>query len=176
MPNKHRVQVGGTTYFELDTKKGSSYTTSEFYGCTVIIVASGKGLIIGHYGEVHGNCIVLDDEAKVQKNIIDSLQLEFDLYGDKIGDKARAVLINTAPKSKGIARIKRFMDDEGISKDNIKEHVYPSSSGVEEFPGPKGKAVVEWISKEEGGAQIKIYVERNTPMYTQDFDASGDPR
>ena len=117
----------------------------------------------------------MSDKAKVEQFVITQLQELIDSYGDKLGDNAKVILITVAPKSVGIARIKEFLEEEGISGSNIEEHVYIPGSAFGDFLGPQGKALVEWISKAGGGAQMKIYVESDTPMHTQDFDAEGNP-
>ena len=63
-PNSQNyVPVGKSTYWDLDPSKAAVFTTSEFYGCTVVIVVSGKNVIIGHYGESSGGCVAMTDQA-----------------------------------------------------------------------------------------------------------------
>jgi hypothetical protein len=180
VPAINKVGVGNTVFFKLATNKGASYTTSPFYGCTVVIIASGKGLIIGHYAEVQGKSVVLDNEAMVEENIILKLNKGgLDDYGHYIGDQAKVIIIHSHPQgsgSTGIGQIKEFLLDDNIKGNMIQQKVYIASSGDGEMNDVgKGKAVVVWASKEGGGAQMNIYVESDTPMYTQDFDAEGNP-
>ncbi|KAI9879846.1 MAG: Oxidoreductase [Pleopsidium flavum] len=158
-----KVPVGGTRWWNLDPKKHAAFSTAEFYGCTVVITVDGKGVIIGHYGEETGgshSCL--------------SAGLDF----IDLDDHTAAYIINAAsPDSVGYKAIVAHLKDYGMKDSRIHNYRYTASSGVGTFPGhPKGKAVVEWSPKEGGdGATLNVYIEKNTPKYTQNFDAQGNP-
>ncbi|KAL9129283.1 MAG: hypothetical protein Q9217_002230 [Psora testacea] len=171
----NKAAVGATKYWNLKTKDSARYTTSEFYGCTVVVVVNGLNVVIGHYGEVAG-CVVMEDNSAVQNRII--RPLEENLAFCDFDDNAHAWIIHTSSQnSVGYKAIQKSLRKFGVEAANIKDRLYPSSSGVGGFPGlSKGKVVVDWESKEQGNkATMKVYIEGDTPKFTQDYDCNGDP-
>ncbi|KAI9841925.1 MAG: hypothetical protein M1837_000311 [Sclerophora amabilis] len=174
-PNKI-AKVGATRQWNLDPSTAAVFTTSEFYGCTVLIVADGKSVIIGHYGEVSGKCETMTDQNAVNSKIIKPFQ-DSAAMADFDGN-TQAWIINTGGKNTvGYKSIVASLEDFDMDRVNIHEHRYAGGAGTGSFPGvPKGKAVVEWVPKADGtGATLKIYIENNEPIFTEVYDCNGNP-
>jgi len=49
-----KVKTGATGQWELYPTKGSEaavYAPSQFYGCTLVVIVNGHGVIIGHFAQ-----------------------------------------------------------------------------------------------------------------------------
>lgn len=118
----------------------------------------------------------MDDKAAVKRRILDELDGELPLFD--FDDSTVAYIITSASKdSVGYKAIVEHLKAYDMKDPNIHRHGYRATSGVGGFEGePKGKAVVEWVPKAAGaGATLNLYIEKNTPEYTQTFDAQGNP-
>ena len=170
-------QVGGTRPWELDPTKAAGFTTAQFYGCTVLIIVNGHNVIIGHYAEVAGDCWTMTDQNAVEKNIIAKFNAEA-LFGDYTPD-TRAWIIESQRSTQtiGYKLILKNLESQPIEADNIKDVPYFGSSGVGEFPGPQGKAIVTWTPRTDGsgGATLNVYIQSDNPTFTQDYDCHGNP-
>jgi len=48
------MAVGNVKHYLLDPTEAASYTATEIYGCTVLVVVDGRGVTIGHFPEESG--------------------------------------------------------------------------------------------------------------------------
>lgn len=55
--------MGSCTPFTLNPAVAASYTTALFYGCTVVIVVDGTGVIIGHFAQQTGTPVTPQQSA-----------------------------------------------------------------------------------------------------------------
>jgi hypothetical protein len=168
------VQVGGCRYFALDLTEKGQFTTAEFYGCTVVIIADSRGVIIGHFAEEKAQCKSMDDASIVQTDIIRRLE-DAELMSDG-GPNTHAWIIHSArTTSIGYQKIMSNLEGHGVPEEHIHNVPTSSLSGTGEFPGPQGKAVVDWAPNDRGGATMNVYIQNNAPTFTQEYDSDRNP-
>jgi hypothetical protein len=165
------VKTGGTVHISFDPKTAALYGASEIYGCTVVIVLDGQGAVIGHYPQEYGNVITMNDAAATQKKIITPLETALDLIDFTTQTQAYIVHSST-DKSTGYNAIVQALTENDMPKTNI--HSMPYTAGLSTV-GHRGKVVVQWELKEDGGARLKLYVQNEEPVYVRDFDKDKNP-
>ena len=179
IPNK--VPIGGCTGFTLNPTVAGSYTTALFYGCTVVVIVDGKGVIIGHFAQETGtpgastvSCASMTNAQVVNTQIIPKL-VDAELLYD--GDEnTQAYIITPASTSTvGYQLISQNLQDHGVESANIHNVYYPSGSAFQDFDGPVGKAVVTWVPNANGGATLDVYIQDNSPIFEQAYDSNGNP-
>ncbi len=180
IPNK--VSVGNHKNFVFSEYKQNSFSTAEFYGCTVVIIVDGLQTYIGHFAQAQGNCAeILGDKTKTQKTIIDEMVNDLILFDFQAGAKAWIVQampnsINGKPlNAPGYDELVKNLGDY-VQSANIQPIAYSAGSGDGGFPGSaRGKAVVE-RDTDAGGSTIKVYIQQDNPTWTGNFDAQCNPR
>lgn len=174
--------MGSCTPFTLNPAVAASYTTALFYGCTVVIVVDGTGVIIGHFAQQTGTpgnpsavCTSMTDQEVVNSQIIPKL-VEAELMVDG-NENTQAYIITPASVSTvGYQAISSNLQDHGVEPANIHHVYYPSGSAFMNFDGPVGKAVVTWTPNKSGsGATLDVYIQDNSPIFEQAYDGSGNP-
>lgn len=172
VPNVNKVQLGGAKAFPLDLTKSATYTTAEFYGCTVVITIDGKRIIIGHFAQEKGDCITMTDRNIVQNEILEKL-LNAGLDDDHSADTNAWIITSSGTGTVGYGMIKEFFTDDDILTGNIHPFQYTASSAMADFSNsPMGKAVVEVVPN-GSGATINLYIQSNTPSWSGNYDSSG---
>ena len=173
--------MGSCTPFTLNPTVAASYTTALFYGCTVVIIVDGKGVIIGHFAQQTGkpgdpstSCTSMTEILVVNTQIIPRLvNAELLVDGD---ENTQAYIITPASTSTvGYALISSNLQDHGVEIANIHNVYYPSGSAFQNFDGPVGKAVVTWVPNPLGGATLDVYIQDNSPIFEQAYDSNGNP-
>ncbi|KAL6716911.1 hypothetical protein ACLMJK_004823 [Lecanora helva] len=175
IPNK--VPVGGGKLFKY-TDKQQSYSTVEFYGCTVVIVVDGKQTYIGHFNQQSGDCAdVLTKSAVTKSSILNKIDNVMDT--DEFQNTAKAWIIASTPNAKNAPGYKDLVQHLGtyeVKESNVHLVQYPASSGIGEHPGiAKGKAVVARTKKSDGKSTVKVYIEHDHPTRTLNYNAKGNP-
>lgn len=166
------MQLGGAQAFPLDLTKSATYTTAEFYGCTVVITIDGKRIIIGHFAQEKGSCIAMTDRNIVQKEILGKL-LDAGLDDDPSADTNAWIITSSGTGTVGYGMIKEFFTDDGILAGNIHPFQYTATSAAADFTNsPKGKLVVEVVPN-GSGATINLYIQSDTPSWSGTYDSSG---
>ena len=173
--------MGSCTPFNLNPTVAASFTTALFYGCTVVIIVDGKGVIVGHFAQETGtpgnpsvSCASMTNSQVVNSQIIPKLvdaELQFD--GD---ENTQAYIITPASTTTiGYQLISSNLEDHGVESANIHNVYYPSGSAFQNFDGPVGKAVVTWTPNTGGGATLDVYIQDNSPIFEQAYDSNGNP-
>ena len=179
IPNK--VPMGSCTGFTLNPTVAASYTTALFYGCTVVIIVDGKGVIIGHFAQETGtpgastvSCTSMTNTQVVNTQIIPKLEDAELLYDGN--ENTQAYIITPASTTTvGYQLISQNLQDHGVETANIHNVHYPSGSAFQNFDGPVGKAVVTWTPNANGGATLDVYIQDNSPIFEQAYDSNGNP-
>ena len=179
IPNK--VPMGGCTAFTLKPTVAASFTTALFYGCTVVIVVDGKGVIIGHFAQETGSpnnpsasCYSMTNTQVVNSQIIPKL-VDAEAMVDADESTQAYIITPAATSSVGYQLISSNLQDHGVETANIHYVYYPSGSAFQDFNGPVGKAVVTWVPKTGGGATLDVYIQDNSPIFEQAYDSNGNP-
>ena len=181
---QNKVHMGGISPFTLDPKTASSFTTALFYGCTVVIVVDGTGVIIGHSAQETGDpsdptgqraCTSMTNQAVVNSQIVPELvDAELTVDGN---ENTQAWILNTAGTNfVGYKAILSNLEDHGVESQSIHNFPYPSGSAMMNFDGLVGKAVVTWTPNSSGnGATLAVYIQDNSPIFEQAYDSNGNP-
>lgn len=168
---KKKLTVGDVKHFTLDPTKAVSYGATEIYGCTVLVVVDGRSVTIGHFPQESGSSITMENEQQTQKKIIG--KMEENLVLADYTTRSVAYIVHSATQSSvGYRKIKEYLVNENVSEGNI--HSKPYTAGLSTV-GHRGKVLVTWDPKDEGGATMKVYIQNDNPIYVRDYDANGDP-
>jgi len=180
----NNVPLSNAQLFILDLTKNTLYTTAYFYGCTVVITVDGQGVMIGHFAqeqpkpETNGqqSCVAMTNSAVVESNIIPKLE-NAELMVDGTHNTHIWILTFSGTNTVGYGLIKGNLVDNEVPDPNIKPVLYTATSAFSNFEtGTVGKAVVEVVPKtDRSGATINVYIESDTPMWTQDYDCNENP-
>lgn len=174
----NKVGVGNAVGWTLDPTKAAAFTTSEFYGCTVVIIVDGHGVIIGHFAEVGTPaCTSMTNQNSINTQVIPKLDDAWN-FVDGSSDSRAYILINVVEGTTciGYKSIVQNLLDNDVLSQNIHPILYVGSSGTGEFPGVKGKAVVTWTPNAAGnGALLDVYIQDNSPILEQAYDSNGNP-
>ena len=151
---------------------------------TVVITVDGNGIIIGHFAQqmaklgTNGqeSCTAMKNAAVVQKNIIDKLE-DVEAVLDFTDNTHAWILTSSGTSTTGYRLVKEHFVTNELPAENIRPYVYTATSAFSDFhEGPKGKAVVEVISRSDGsGATINVYIESDTPTWSQNYNCNGNP-
>ena len=181
VPNANKVNTGTAKSWMLYPDKGDQaavYAPTEFYGCTLVVVVNGHGVIIGHFAqEKPGNVVCMQDQNSVNQ-MIDKLQTaESEVDMENIAD-TRAWIIysdDTSTDSPGYKAIMNNLVDKNlmnIPKDNIGSIPYRRGGGG----GNSDKLVVQWSPKSDGtGATLNVYIRSDSAAFTGNYDCNGSP-
>ena len=179
IPNK--VAMGSCTPFTLNPTVAASYTTALFYGCTVVIIVDGKGVIIGHFAQETGSpnnpsvsCYSMTNTQLVNSQIIPKL-LDAEAMFDADENTHAYIITPAGTSSVGCQLISSNLQDHGVETANIHYIYYPSGTAFQNFDGPVGKAVVTWVPNAGGGATLDVYIQDNSPIFEQVYDSNGNP-
>ena len=122
------------------------------------------------------SCTAMTNAAVVEKKIIDRLVDEETMFD--FSDNTHAwILTSSGTATTGYRQIKENLATNDIPAGNIQPYEYPATSAFTDFnKDPKGKAVVEVVSKPDGsGATINVYIESDTPTWSRNYDCNGNP-
>ncbi|KAK2755472.1 hypothetical protein FQN54_006409 [Arachnomyces sp. PD_36] len=173
VPGINTVNVGGHNAWEFKPTQPARYTTSPFYGCTIVVVLDGCGAVIYHIAEVTGRCITMEDGSVFKQQISGYLEDELSMLD--FTDQAEAFIVHTSSSnSPGYVEIERLLIGHGVYPQKINEKKYTAGLST---VGHRGKAVIDWSIKdgERGGARLEFYLQSNNPIYVRDYDAEGKP-
>lgn len=185
VPETNKVKTGAVLSKALSTTGDETlYAPTPFYGCTIVVVANGKGVMIGHFAEdgPYGvECVAMNDKASADKMVkkIEDAEALVDLDNVE-GTQAWIVYSNDVAKSSpGYKAIYENLNSEdrlAIPPGNIKPLPYPRGSGTGETSGDFDKLVVQWQPKDDGsGATLNVYIRSDTPAFTGNYDCNGNP-
>jgi hypothetical protein len=177
----NKVNTGTAKAWELYPNKGDKaavYAPSEFYGCTLVVIVNGHGVVIGHFAqEKPGNVVCMEDDASV-KSMITKLEDAEALVDvdNRAGTSAWIVYSDdTTTSSPGYKAIFKNLNDAdrmNISKYNISSIPYRRGTGG----GNTDKLVVQWKPKDDNsGATLNVYIRSDTAAYTGTYDCNGNP-
>ena len=173
------VQTGASqawSLFPFGQQEETVYAPSKITGCTVVIIANGHGLVIGHYAQNDKNDNCLLDEASSDKILekLTSSEAEVDV-DDQQGTYAWFFHADNVPTSApGYKKIyAHLQDDLGIPTSNIKPQRYPSGSGTEDSGW---RLVVQWQPVRNGNsATLSVYINQDIPSASYTYDCNGNP-
>lgn len=184
VPKKNNVPLGTAMQFTLDLTKKTAYTTAYFYGCTVVIALDGHTLLIGHFAQEQARpgtnrqqmCIAMTNRDLVEENIIESL-MKAQLMIDAAPDAHAWIITSSGSNTIGHKLTTDNLVEYGVPGGSIESVEYPATTTFEDFEEtPMGKAIVEVLPKDDGsGTTINVYIQSDTPTWTQDFDCNGRP-
>ena len=179
VPVANKVNTGAAKSWELYPDQGklaAVYAPTEFYGCTLVVIVNGHGIIIGHFAqEKPGNVICLEDHASVNKMMgtLETAEAGVDVDGHA---DTRAWIIysdDTSTTSPGYKAIMENLTDEelmNIPTANIAPVPYRRGGGG----GVSDKLVVQW-SPDGTGATLNVYIRSDTATFTGTYDCNGNP-
>ena len=178
VPAANKVKTGTAQSWELypdQGKQAAVYAPTEFYGCTLVVIVNGHGVIIGHFAqEKPGNVVCMEDQASVEK-MIDSLETaEVEVDVDNVPG-TRAWIIYSDNISKTSPGYTAIMDNltglMNIPAANIGSIRYRRGGGG----GINDKLVVQWSPNLDGtGAALNVYILSDTATFTGNYDCNGD--
>jgi len=109
-------------------QQAAVYVPTEFYGCTLIVIINGHGVIIGHFAqEKSGNVICMQDQKSVDDKISKLEEAESKVDVDNVAD-TRAWIIysdDTSTRSPGYKAIMNNLVDAD-AMDIPKANIVPS--------------------------------------------------
>ncbi|KAL9108818.1 MAG: hypothetical protein Q9227_006475 [Pyrenula ochraceoflavens] len=179
----NKVAAGDTTGFSIDRTKETTWTTDIFWDCTVVVIADGKHVIIGHFMALKSTpplpCVNITDENDAQDHIVGPLEeaqnaVDF-LPGPDTGTIAWIITPGSSD-SKGYSAVSEWMALQDILQHNIHYYHYKPSGwdNIKEH-APQGKVVVSWAWGNAGGGTIDIFIESNAASTRACYDCNGDP-
>jgi len=152
------------------------YAPSEFYGCTLVVIVNGHGVVMGHFAEEKPNKVVcLQDQASVDqiKDKLETAEAMVDV--DNVKDtQAWIIYSDDIPTSSlGYKAIHKNLADKdmmNIPTANIHNVSYRRGGGG----GNSDKLVVQWSPKSDGSeATLHVYIRSDTPAFTGHYDCNG---
>ena len=174
----------GWPQYPREGRKAAVYSPTVFYGCTMVVIVSGRGIVIGHFaqgsqGSYADPACRLDTKAAVKKYIDQLENAEADADIDEAPETARVWIVhsNTVGKSSdGYKAFRENFEKLGIPDANIQEICYNPSSGTgEPRPDNLDKLAVQWKPKADGsGATATVYIRSDTPKFVGHYDCNGD--
>lgn len=172
LKTNEKMNVGNAKHRKLNPTKAASYGATEIYSCTVVVILDGSGVSIGHFPQEAGPVITMQNEAATDKRIITPKIENLSMVDYSTQSVAYIVHSATTTSSVGYRRIEDFLVGSDVSEENI--HSIPYTAGRSTV-SHRGKVVVTWEPKQEGGATMKLYLQNDEPIYVRDFDANGNP-
>ena len=177
----NKVNTGAAKAWELYPNKGDKaavYAPSEFYGCTLVVIVNGHGVVIGHFAqEKPGNVKCMEDDASV-KSMITKLEDAEALVDvdNQAGTRAWIIysddLSTSSPGYKAIFKNLNDAERMNIPKDNITPIPYRRGNAG----GNTDKLVVQWKPKDDNsGATLIVYIRSDTAAFTGTYDCNGNP-
>ena len=181
VPDKDKVNTGNAIPFELLPNKGKDaavYAPTEFYGCTLVVVVNGNGIIIGHFAqEKPGNIKCMEDNTSIQSmiNKLEDAESEIDV-DDVYGTRAWIIYSDDVSQtSAGYQAIYKNLNGEdrlNIPKDSIKDITYRRGGGG----GNSDKLVVQWQPANDGGGTLHVYIRSDAAAFVGTYDKTGKLR
>ena len=176
-----KVKTGNANAWELYPNKGKTaavYAPSEFYGCTLVVVVNGHGILIGHFAqEKPGNVVCMQDDASVKK-MISKLEDAYALVDIDNVPNTQAWIIysdDISQNSQGYKAIYSDLNDAerlNIPSGNITPVPYRRGGGG----GNADKLVVQWQPNDDNsGATLNVYIRSDTAAFTGTYDCNGNP-
>ena len=173
-----KVKTGTAVSWQLYPEHGKTaavYAPSEFYGCTLVVVANGNGIMIGHFAqEKPGNVVCMQDDASV-KSMISKLEDAEGLVDIDNVDGNRAWIIysdDTDQTSPGYKAIFSNLNDKNrlnIPSGQITPLSYRRGGGG----GDSDKLVVQWQPNDKG-ATLNVYIRSDNAAFTGTYDLCGN--
>ena len=180
--DKDKVKTGNAVGFPLypdHGQKSAVFAPTEFYGCTLVVIVNGHGVIIGHFAQESagaGGCTTMTDEKAVKTKLIPVLETaEANVDVDGHADTRAWIVLSDdvgedAPGYKAI--MENLKDQMGVQTKNIKKIAYRRGGGG----GNSDKLAVQWKVKTDGsGATLTVYIRSNEHKFHQDYDCEGNP-
>ena len=176
-----KVKTGTAVAWELYPNGGDTaavYAPTEFYGCTLVVVVNGKGILIGHFAqEKPGDVVCMQDDASVKSMISKLEDAEASVDIDNV-DGTHAWIIysdDTSQSSPGYKAIFSNLNDENwlnIPSNHITPVPYRRGGGG----GNSDKLVVQWQPNNDNtGATLTVYIRSDTAAFTGTYDCNGNP-
>jgi hypothetical protein len=174
---KNYVVTGLEKFWPTDVHTGQVYSTGECLGCTVVVVASGKGVSLFHFREeVGANHPFSNPSTELfAKTVTDKLEANLHAnQGAFFNQRPWAVVASPGnldvnrqltgfKYQTAVERIQTTLD--GAFRDiQIKKQNYVKLPAIADAfdKTAAGKVVVQWLPPSNGGdARLKVYVEDN---------------
>jgi hypothetical protein len=179
------VKTGHSKFWNTKVSESQVYSTGVCYGCTVVVVASGKGIYLGHFQEEVGSESVFNDPTssifieKVSGPFEDSMIENNEAFANQrpymvmampymsysgSGFKYRAAV---QALEEGFRE--RYLDGtlrtQGYRQRFIKDEALDKTAA--------GKVVVQWLPPSSGGdARLIVHVEDNV-LVDAHYNADG---
>lgn len=178
------VEQGRINYFPVTLGGNENFATAEYFGCTVFVIVTSKGITVGHLtGERGARCPLATDKATS-----DLLLVEMEEKIDRkqfSSDYSTTYAIVTGPvandESTGVPVFLNFFADFSIPTSNIRYIRYRHTTALSEFRDPhdeinpvQGRSLFHWgYSKEASGYTWRIYLGNETPRLELFFNEDG---
>ena len=180
--DKDKVTTGNAVGFPLYPDHGQQsavFAPTEFYGCTLVVIVNGHGVIIGHFAQESagaGGCTTMTDKKMVETKLIPVLQTaEANVDVDGHADTRAWIVLSDdigvdAPGYKAI--MENLKDQMEVQPKNINKIAYRRGGGG----GNSDKLAVQWKVKADGsGATLTVYIRSDKHKFQQDYDCEGNP-
>ncbi|KAL8894757.1 MAG: hypothetical protein Q9207_008420, partial [Kuettlingeria erythrocarpa] len=170
----NKVNTGTAKSWELYPYKGDEaavYAPSEFYGCTLVVVVNGHGVVIGHFAqEKPGDVKCMEDDASVRSMItkLEDAEALVDV-DNQAGTRAWIIYSDdtttSSPGYKAIFENLNGADRLNITSGDITPIPYRRGNGG----GTSDKLVVQW-KPDSSGATLTVYIRSDTAAFTGTYD------
>lgn len=167
------------TLFPHRGQTAANYAPTPFYGCTVVVIVNGHGIVIGHFAEVNpfSQVTCMQDPRSVT-DMIDKLESAEAAVDTGTGARAWIVYSDDVP-----------MTSPGYTAivDNLVQYAEIPASNITPVPYRRGmggkntdKLVVQWIPTTDAGgrttgATLNVYIRSNIPTFTGHYGCDGEP-
>lgn len=169
------VATGHSKFWRTTVSERQVYSTGVCYGCTVVVVASGKGVYLRHFAEDAGTSKVFADPAneifvqKVSGPFEDEISENNAAFE---GQRPHMVVATPYASSRGNAlKYRSAVDELGeffngkYTASTLRIQGYQAKMITDEealLETTAGKIVVEWLPPSDGGdARLIVHVEDN---------------
>jgi hypothetical protein len=179
------IKTGNVKWFPIDNTKEEVYGASECIGCSVMVAINGKELLMAHFAEESGQPLVIktiESAAATQKQIIDHMEESGESDKFEEGSNGHAWFIHSSlqPRPAGAVLWKGYMQESMEMPENQVHIVHYTplrriGGGDDLEDNPRGKVVVTVTPQAAGEVIITLYSHRDAPIWSQRYDASGNP-
>lgn len=168
-----KVNTGTAKSWELKKKPDGQrvFAPTTFYGCTLVVAVSSKGVLIGHFAQEKpgtGDCLL---DGKASDDIVKKLEDAESLVDIDEGEDKRAWIVysdDIRTDSVGYKKILENLSDT-MDIENITPIPYRRGGGG----GNSDKLVVQTGPTDDEGLSIKVYIRSDNPT-TLTFDDDGE--
>lgn len=187
----NKIATGQQGSFTLDPNQSNVFTTGECFGCTVVVLCSGKKVVIIHFKEISGVTNNFQNDAAFLTQVIEPLESVMEANKPTLGQNPIVVIFTPTPMSGGgfiyRSRIEGPNSIEAAIDADFPQPAVTKKIGykkLQQFDNrfdetAAGKLVVEWKAPNSpcgasGVGDLNIYAEDQWIVEAH-FNAAGNP-